>query len=585
MQTFDTPAPIATVLDIPAGRVQLIAADRVDTTVEVLPADAAKRRDVKAAEQTTVTYGDGVLRIETPTGNQVLGPSGSVAVTVRLPAGSRVEAKAAAAEFRGVGRLGDVAFDGAHGVITLDEADSVHLTAHAGDVSVGRLGGPAVISTQKGDIRIAEAVRGTVTLSTQAGGISIGAAHGVSATLDAGTSYGRIHNALVNTGGSADRLDIRATTSYGDITAHSLPGDQRPDRPDLQQAAQAVVDAGFAGVELRVHDERGDWVGRAGVSELGGTAEPPADGQVWAGSVSKPFTATVVLQLVAEGRIGLDSPVADRLPELGLDERITVRMLLRHTSGLYNYTGDVEPDGTFAMGLPSTGKAWVDNRFHSYRPEELVRFALAKPARFEPGTDQSYANTNYTLALLLIEKLTGRSYAEEVRQRIIEPLGLTGTVVSTDSPDLPGPHPRGYYRYQDAGEWKVVDVSRQNPSLLAGAGDLISTAKDLAKFISALLRGELLPAPLLAEMTTPHGKLNLGLGLWIQDLGPHGTIVHHNGGAPGGYGALMISTPDGHKTLTASVTTGDIDPAGVFPTALDGLIKAVFCTEQPQPTA
>ncbi|OKI30527.1 alkaline D-peptidase [Saccharothrix sp. CB00851] len=371
------------------------------------------------------------------------------------------------------------------------------------------------------------------------------------------------------------------------MTAHSLPAGRPstgPDRPELQQAVQAVVDAGFAGVELVVHDEQGDWVGRAGVSELGGTDEPPADGQVWAGSVSKPFTATVVLQLVAEGRIGLDSAVADTLPELGLDERITVRMLLQHTSGLYNYTGDVEPDGTFAMGLPSTGKAWVDNRFHSYRPEELVRFALAKPARFEPGTDQSYANTNYTLALLLIEQLTGRTYADEVRQRILEPLGLSDTVVSADSPDLPGPHAHGYYRYQDGGEWKVVDVSRQNPSLLAGAGDLISTAKDLNTFISALLGGKLLPAPLLTEMTTPHGNLNLGLGLWIQDLGPHGTIVHHNGGAPGGYGALMISTPNATKTLTASLTTGDVDPAGVFPTALDGLIKAVFCAEPAQPT-
>ena len=114
MQKFDTPAPISAVLDIPAGRIQFIAADRADTTVEVLPANASKSRDVKAAEQTTVDYGDGVLRIEAPAAkNQILGPSGSVEVTVQLPAGSRVEAKAAAAEFRGVGRLGDVAFEGA----------------------------------------------------------------------------------------------------------------------------------------------------------------------------------------------------------------------------------------------------------------------------------------------------------------------------------------------------------------------------------------------------------------------------------------------------------------------------------------
>ena len=129
MQKFDTPAPISAVLDIPAGRIRFIAADRADTTVEVLPANASKGRDVKAAEQTTVEYGDGVLRIEaSPAKNQILGPSGSIEVTVQLPAGSRIEAKAASAEFRGVGRLGDVAFEGAHGAVKIDEAASVRLT-------------------------------------------------------------------------------------------------------------------------------------------------------------------------------------------------------------------------------------------------------------------------------------------------------------------------------------------------------------------------------------------------------------------------------------------------------------------------
>lgn len=220
MQKFDTPAPISAVLDIPAGRVRFIAADRADTAVEVLPADASKGRDVKVAEQTTVEYGDGVLRIEASAKNQVLGPSGSIEVTVQLPAGSQVEAKAASAEFRAVGRFGDVAFEGAHGAIKLDEAASVRLTTVAGDVSVGRLNGPAEISTGKGDIRIAEAVRGTVVLRTQAGDVSVGAAHGVSASLDAGTTYGRIHNALKNEG-AAD-LNIHATTAYGDIVARSL---------------------------------------------------------------------------------------------------------------------------------------------------------------------------------------------------------------------------------------------------------------------------------------------------------------------------------------------------------------------------
>jgi hypothetical protein len=220
MQKFDTPDPISAVLDIPAGRIRFIAADRADTTVEVLPADASKGRDVKAGEQTNVEYGDGALRIETSAKNQYLGPSGSIEVTVQLPAGSRVEAKAASAEFRAVGRLGDVAFEGAHRQIKLDEAASLRLTAIDGDVEVGRLNGPAEISTVRGDIRIAEAVRGTVVLRTQSGDISVGAAAGVSAALDAGTGYGRISNALKNDGTAG--LDIQATTTHGDITARSL---------------------------------------------------------------------------------------------------------------------------------------------------------------------------------------------------------------------------------------------------------------------------------------------------------------------------------------------------------------------------
>ncbi|MFK4087831.1 serine hydrolase domain-containing protein [Kribbella sp. NPDC020789] len=353
-------------------------------------------------------------------------------------------------------------------------------------------------------------------------------------------------------------------------------------RPEVQAAMQGFVDAGFGGVQVRVHDERGEWVGSAGVRKLGTPAKPPTDGSFWVGSITKTVTATVTLQLVAEGKLKLDAPVAGYLPRLGLDPRITTRMLLQHTSGLFAYTGEVYDDGTIVPGIPVTGQEWVDNRFHRYTPEELVRLALSKPPRFAPGTDQNYSNTNYTVALLLIEKLTGHSYADEVRRRIIRPLGLTGTVVPGNRTELPGPHAHGYYRYTDNGETKLVDVSRQNMSLLAGAGDMISTTKDLRTFISALMSGKLLPAPLLAQMRDPHGKLNYGLGLFVQDLGPScgGIVYQHNGSPPAGYGALMYSSPDGTKTLTASVTTGsaDIDLATEFPKALAKLLTATFCT-------
>ncbi|MGW1196860.1 serine hydrolase domain-containing protein [Streptomyces sp. NPDC002536] len=364
------------------------------------------------------------------------------------------------------------------------------------------------------------------------------------------------------------------------LKTKTVGNDAGQGRPELQAAVQAFVDAGFAGMQMRVHDERGEWAGSAGVRKLGEAAKPSVDGQFWVGSTTKTFVATLVLQLVADGTIGLDAPVAEHLPRFGLDRRVTVRMLLQHTSGVYNCTGEFGPDGTFVPGIPSVGKEWVENRFHTYQPEELVRFALSKPARFEPGTGQGYSNTNYTLAVLLIEKLTGRSYAEEMQRRILRPLGLSGTVVPGTTPEIPGPHAHGYYRYEDAGQWKVVDVARQNLSLLVGAGDMISTTRDLHTFFSALLGGRLLPAPLLAEMRTPHGEIGYGLGLFVQDLGPDcgGTIVHHNGGAPGGYGALMIGTPDGSRTLTAGLTTGDAatDPAQEFPKALDRLITAVF---------
>ncbi|MFD8984045.1 DUF4097 family beta strand repeat-containing protein [Streptomyces sp. NPDC059564] len=222
MQKFDTATPVSLVLDIPAGRIRLIAADGAGASVEVLPADASKSRDVKAAELTTVDYRDGVLRIETSSAkNRLVGTTGSLEVTVQLPAGSRVEAKAASAEFRGTGRLGDVTYEGAEGSVTLDETAGARLTLLAGDISVGRLGGSAEISTQKGDIEIAEATGGKVTLRTEAGDLSIGAARGVSASLDAGTSSGRINNALQNNGGDA-ALNIHATTAFGDITARSL---------------------------------------------------------------------------------------------------------------------------------------------------------------------------------------------------------------------------------------------------------------------------------------------------------------------------------------------------------------------------
>ncbi|MDE3722148.1 serine hydrolase [Nocardiopsis sp. N85] len=370
-----------------------------------------------------------------------------------------------------------------------------------------------------------------------------------------------------------DRLPLATTAATG------APDAAGQERPELQKAIEEVVDLGFVGVQMRVHDERGTWVGSAGAAEPGKAAKPPTDGRFRIGSNTKTFVATVVLRLVAEGGIGLDDPVADHLPGFGLDRRITVRMLLQHTSGIFNFTGEYYEDGTYAPGITWAGREWVDHRFATYRPQELVELALSKPARFEPGAGWSYSNTNYVLAGLLIEKVTGRSLAEEMRRLILEPLGLSGTVVPGTETEVPEPHAHAYYRYEEDGREKTVDVTRQNPSWISSGGDMISTTQDLHTFISALVGGGLLPAPLLAEMCGPHPESGYGLGVFVQEAGPDGgTVITHNGGIAG-HAGLMYCSPDGGRTLTASlnyVDDADMSLAEAFQKATRRLVEEVF---------
>ncbi|WP_329788069.1 serine hydrolase domain-containing protein [Lentzea sp. DG1S-22] len=344
----------------------------------------------------------------------------------------------------------------------------------------------------------------------------------------------------------------------------------------MQKIADEMVDAGFTGVELRLHDDTGDRSWRAGLSEVDGNAEPPPNGHVRIGSNTKTFVAVAVLRLVADGLVELDGAVDDHLPGFGLDRRITVRMLLQHTSGLFNHTGEYYEDGTVAPGILWQGKEFVESRFQVHRPEDLVRFALSKPVRFEPGADWSYANTNYVVARLLLERVTGRPIDEVMRKLVLGPLGLADTSVPTGRA-IAEPHAHAYYRYVDAGEEKTVDVTGIDPSWISSGGDMISTTADLGTFIRAVVRGELLPAPLLAEMLQPHSKVPYGLGVFVQETGS-GRVISHNGGAIG-HGALMYATADGCKTLTAAlnyVDDADLSLAEAFQAVTKNLVGEVF---------
>ncbi|SHF68636.1 serine hydrolase domain-containing protein [Streptoalloteichus hindustanus] len=369
-------------------------------------------------------------------------------------------------------------------------------------------------------------------------------------------------------------------------TAPEVRAQHDQDRAALRKAMSELVSSGAAGVQVRVHDEQGDWTGSSGVRELPTDERVPTNGRFRIGSITKTFVSTVVLQLVGEGRIGLDDPVARHLPRFGLDQRITVRMLLQHTSGLFNYTGDRTADGKFDPGIPLLGKEFLNWRYHTYQPDELVRFALSKPARFEPGARWQYSNTNYALAGLLIEKITGTPYARQVERRILRPLRLWETSLPGTAVDIPGPHAHGYFPYTENGKVHAVDITRHNVSWANAAGEIISTTRDLDRFVSALLGGTLLRPELLAVMreTRPIGdEMGYGLGLMTLDKGPAcgGTMFGHDGGVPG-YRSYLLSNADRSKRLELSVTVGavnvdDLDAAMKFGNAIVAVVVTALC--------
>lgn len=263
----------------------------------------------------------------------------------------------------------------------------------------------------------------------------------------------------------------------------------------------------------------------AGRAELNKDKPVPKDGQVRAGSNTKAFVATVVLQLVAEGKVELDAPVTRYLPGAIADDRITVRQLLNHTSGLANYT--------MYMGLEN-----FENVRHRYfEPHELLDIANAQPPTGQPGEKFKYSNTNYVLAGLIVQKVTGRPIAENVDQRIIQRLRLRDTYwPGVGDQGIKGRHPHGYAR----GNNVVTDVTELDPSWGWAAGQLISTTKDLNTFYKGLLKGDLLPRKQLDEMrktVDTAGEMwpgaEYGLGLASTPLSCGGKYWGHGGDIPG----------------------------------------------------
>ncbi|MFC5829720.1 serine hydrolase domain-containing protein [Nonomuraea insulae] len=339
-----------------------------------------------------------------------------------------------------------------------------------------------------------------------------------------------------------------------------------PANDTLKQQLDALVKTkAAAAVLVRVSADGKDWTAAAGYRDM--TSRRPADarGHFRIGSVTKSFVATVVLQLADEGKLSLDDQVAEHLPgALPEGSTITVRQVLGHTSGLFDYAGAGIPGWSIRDFRPV-------ETLYDQMPQELLAVGLSRPPYFKPGGGWHYSNTNYVVAAMLIEKLTGGTYADAIKSRILRPLGLTHTYLPGHDTSMPRPYAHGYALVKG----KAVDATRVNPSLEYGAGEMISTTADLARFFDALLSGKLTSASALKQMRTtrPAGEgMGYGLGLQEFEVSCGKSVYGHSGGVFG-YLTYALRSDDGRTlVLSANPYTGEV-PAD----ALDKALTSVFC--------
>ncbi|MCX5610661.1 MULTISPECIES: serine hydrolase [unclassified Streptomyces] len=336
----------------------------------------------------------------------------------------------------------------------------------------------------------------------------------------------------------------------------------------LVQALRQTTEAGAPGAMARITGPDGVRSRAVGVRDRTTGAAMDARSRFRIGSVTKTFSAVVLLQLVSEKKIRLDAPVNQYLPGLLPDDRITVRHLLSHRSGLADYT-----DAMFARTVP--GFEAVRTRVFGYR--ELVGLSLKEPRTTEPGAAYAYSNTNFVVVGMLIEKVTGHRVGEEYERRVIRPLHLRNTSYVHPGTRIEGRHARGYLHPDEAGA-PLVDSTEQTVSWAQSAGAVISDPADLNTFTSALLGGRLLPAPMLDAMLemTPTDAARTrfyGLGLRRYDL-TCGTSVYGHTGTVQGFYTYAFATRDGRRSLTAMANTSN---RGAANTALGGTLEAAFC--------
>ncbi|WP_051367362.1 serine hydrolase domain-containing protein [Hamadaea tsunoensis] len=346
---------------------------------------------------------------------------------------------------------------------------------------------------------------------------------------------------------------VAATASYPGLAIAATPAEWYA---PMRDAIAGLPESTATAAQVRLTRGADRWDGRSGVRDVHSGAPVPEHARFRIGSITKTFTATVVLQLAGEGRLHLDAPVRRYLPGFlpSAYDAVTVRHLLDHRTGL---PSPAWPDGI----------VWqVEHRFDRYTPEELVRLALRGEPEFAPGTRQNYTNMGYIVAAVLIRRVTGNTYAEEIERRILRPLGLRDSSLPGDDPAIHGPHAHGYQVMPDG---TLFDVSRWNQSSTPGSGDMVSSVRDLDTFMAALFRGRLLPAAQQAALfTVPEvpdhetgGPATYSAGLTKLVTFPDGRVVWGKSGSRYGYKAAIAGTPDAASRVVYSVNSTDAKSA------------------------
>lgn len=327
----------------------------------------------------------------------------------------------------------------------------------------------------------------------------------------------------------------------------------------------AVNDAGTPGIVAEVHDDDSSVFGAVGYADTATERRREPGERFRIGSLGKAFTATVVLHLEAEGRLRLDDPVEKWLPGVvagnGNDGRqISIRQLLNQTSGIANIGGANE-EMLRRLHTP----AFREHRFDLVTADQMVEMTMSMPPVFPPGTGFGYSNTNFILAGLIIEKATGRKYADEVDRVITIPLGMSGTYVPLPDEQVirgPQPHPRQYSRLMNPEQSEVFDATEMTTGWAGAAGSHVSTTTDMCRFIKSLASGRLLPAAQHRAMWDtvstegsgwiPDLDLRYGLGVFEHRL-TDGVVLRGGGGGIHGSFTWSMATADGRRVLVSNV--------------------------------